>query len=252
MLVSRLFPRPATDIDPLTLYGSEDRRLPAGRPYVIVNMVSSIDGATTLGGVTEALGSATDRAIFLHLRDVADAILVGASTVRAEQYGPALPSPEAQSARRARGQSSTPPIIVVSRSIDFDWESPFFTESDPSPILLVPGQIDPRKLARAAQSADVVACGDSLVHLPDALLRLHHRGINVLLCEGGPTLNTELLKANLIDELCLTVAPLIVGGPQPRGIVVAGQIQDVVPLSLAHVLEDEGFLYLRYCRAESS
>jgi riboflavin-specific deaminase-like protein len=246
MVVSRLFPRPAVDLDPVVLYGNQDRTLHADRPYVIVNMVSSIDGATALDGVTEALGSTTDRAIFLHLRDVADAILVGASTVRAEQYGPARPTQDVQSDRLARGQSATPPIVVVSRSIDFDWETPFFTESDPPPILLVPSNADVKKLERATQSANVIACGNSVVHLPDALSELHTRGINVLLCEGGPTLNTQLLNANLIDELCLTVAPLLVGGPQPRGIFAASPPDTLLSLPLTHVLEEDGFLYLRY------
>jgi riboflavin-specific deaminase-like protein len=246
MVVTRLFPRPEIDLDPVVLYGNEDRTLRAGRPYVMVNMVSSIDGSTALGGVTKALGSATDRAIFLHLRDVADAILVGASTVRAERYGPARPTRDVQSDRLARGQSPTPPIVVVSRSINFDWQTPFFTESDPPPILLVPGNADVTKLGRAAQSANVITCGDTEVHLPDALSELHRRGVNILLCEGGPTLNTQLLQANLIDELCLTVAPLLVGGSQPRGIFAAGPPETVLSLPLSHVLEEDGFLYLRY------
>ena len=244
MVVSRLLPRPATNVDPLALYSLGDRPSPDGRPYVVVNMVSSVDGATALDGVTEALGSATDRDIFLHLRELADAIMVGASTVRAEHYGPARLTPAAQADRGARNQSAVPPIVVPTSSIDFDWDSALFTES--RPILIIPRNTNATKLDRAARSADIITCGDSLVDLSDALPQLHQRGINLLLCEGGPTLNTELFAADLIDELCLTISPFLVGGQQPRGIIAAGPTTMVETLSLVHVLEEAGFLFLRY------
>jgi riboflavin-specific deaminase-like protein len=246
VVVRQLFPLPGGEVDALSLYGNDDRNAPPDRPYVIVNMVTSIDGATAVDGVTKALGSPTDRAVFLHLRDVADAILVGASTVRAERYGPARPTAAARAARRARGQSASPPIVAVSRSIDFDWETPFFTDADPRPILLVPAGADPAKLERAGRAADILTSGDEAVDLVEALARLRQRGVNVLLCEGGPTLNTELLSAGLIDELCLTVAPMLIGGPSPRGVFASSPLAKVVSLPLAHLLEDDSFLYFRY------
>jgi riboflavin-specific deaminase-like protein len=246
VVVKQLFPLPSGDIDALSLYGNEDRTAPPDRPYVMVNMVTSVDGASAVDGVTKALGSPTDRAVFHRLRDVADAIMVGASTVRAERYGPARPTAAARAARQARGQSARPPIVAVSRSIDFDWETPFFTDADPRPILLVPASADPDKLERAGRSADVMTCGDGTVDLVGALSQLKERGVNVLLCEGGPTLNTELLSAGVIDELCLTMAPMLIGGPSPRGVFAASPVETVVRLPLAHLLEDDGFLYFRY------
>jgi riboflavin-specific deaminase-like protein len=244
--VRQLFPLPGGEVDPLSLYGNQDRVVPADRPYVIVNMVTSIDGATAVDGVTKALGSPTDRAVFLHLRDVADAILVGASTVRAERYGPARPTAAAQAARQAGGQVARPPMVAVSRSIDFDWETSFFTDADPRPILLVPASADPDKLERAGRSAEILISGETTVDLTGALAQLRKRGVKVLLCEGGPSLNTQLLSAGLIDELCLTVAPMLVGGPSPRGVFGASPVATVITLPLAHLLEDDGFLYFRY------
>ncbi len=247
MVVRQLFPPPGGEVDVRSLYGSEDRSLRGDRPYVIVNMVASIDGSTAVDGVTKALGSPTDRVVFLHLRDLADAILVGASTVRAERYGPARTTPAAQAARRQRGQPGRPPIVVVSRSIEFDWDTPLFTDAESRPTLLAPAGTHPDRLERAARAADVVTSGDQGVDLADALSQLKRdRGVDVLLCEGGPTLNTQLLSAGLIDELCLTVAPLLIGGAQPRGIFAPGSGDAALGLPLAHVLEEDSFLYLRY------
>ncbi len=246
MSVKRLLPEPAADVDPLTLYGNEDRPPRADRPYVLVNMVASLDGATTVGGITAGLGSPTDRAIFFHLRNLADAILVGASTVRAERYGPARPTTEVRDQRIRRGQTVRPPIAVVSRSIAFDWDSTFFTEADPRPVLIVPDDANPATLERARKSADVLTCGTSTVDLAGALRQLKHDGVDVLLCEGGPTINSELSAAGLVDEICLTVAPLLVGGLEPRGIFAPHAAVRSHSLALRHILEEDGFLYLRY------
>jgi len=230
------------------MYGNDDRTPPPDRPYVVVNMVSSIDGATAIDGVTKALGSPTDRVIFLHLRDVADAILVGAATVRAERYGPARPTPDIQEQRRRAGQAARPPIVAVSRSIDFQWETPFFTDADPRPILVVPADADPQKLQRARASADVITAGDGGVDLVAGLRQLRQRGIDVLLSEGGPSLNSQLLESGLVDELCLTVAPTVTGGSRRRGIFAGPGDGSTQSLTVGHILEEDSFLYLRYLR----
>jgi riboflavin biosynthesis pyrimidine reductase len=209
-------------------------------------MVTSLDGATAVDGVTAALGSPTDRAIFLHLRDLADAVLVGAATVRVESYGPVRTSPRAQADRLVRGQTPKPPVVVVSRSVNFDWDTPFFVDADPPPILLLPADTDPRQLRQARQSAEVITAGKGTVDLPDALSELRSLGVKILLCEGGPNLNTEMLRAQLIDELCLTIAPLMSPGGYPRGIFAPSTGQPPPSLSLAHILEERSFLYLRY------
>ncbi len=209
-------------------------------------MVTNLDAATAVDGVTAALGSPTHRAVSLYLRDVAVAVRVGAATVRTEQYGPARISPQAQADRLARGQSPKPPIVVVSRSVNFDWDAPFFVDADPPPILLLPVDTDPYQLRRARQSAEVITAGNGTADLPAALREFRDRDFKVLLCEGGPTLNTELLRAQLIDELCLTIASLLTLGDRPRGIFVPAADNPPLSFSIVHLLEEESFLYLRY------
>jgi riboflavin-specific deaminase-like protein len=246
--VKRLLPLPAGEVDAVSQYSGADRRPRPERPYVMVNMVASVDGATATDGVTKGFGSPTDRAIFLHLRDEADAILVGASTVRAEGYGPARTGVAAQEVRLARGQTAKPAIAVVTRSVDLDFATALWTESDPAPVLMVPADTDAATLERARSSADVVAVGAGSVDLRAGLTALRGRGINLLLCEGGPTLNGQLLSAGLVDELLLTAAPLLSGGASPRGIFGAWAGSAPLRLNLAHVLEEDSYLYLRYLR----
>jgi len=241
----QLLPSPLDDIDPLDVYDSDDRRPPVGRPHLLVNMVSSWDGATVVSGVTAALGSAADKRIFFLLRSVADVILVGAQTVRAEGYGPARMSDAAAQRRVARGQPAAPAIAVVSRSLDLDWSSRFFTEAAARPIIIAPGSADPGKLRQASEVAEVVVSGHDGVDLPEALAALRRGGASVVLCEGGPTLNAELLQNGLLDELCLTMAPALVGAGGGATIMGAALLSQMRDLSLTHVLEEDGFLFLR-------
>ena len=245
-MVRRLWPDPADEVDAPACYEGERRQARADRPYTLLNMVTSVDGATATGGVSRALGSPTDRAIFRHLRGLADAVLVGAGTARAEHYGPVRLDEATVADRVRRGQGLRPPVVVVTRSMALDWSSPLFDGSEPRPILLVPTSATSG--ADAAREAEVVACGDGSVDLVDALRLLLARGLRTVLCEGGPQLNSQLLAGGLVDEVCLTVSPLLVGGDHARGIVAPIDTggSSPVPLELAHVLEADGFLYLRY------
>jgi riboflavin biosynthesis pyrimidine reductase len=236
---------PVGEVSTLEIYDRDDRGAPPHRPYVLVNMVSSADGATAVDGLTGSLGSPADRAIFLHLRDLVDAVLVGAATVRAEGYGPVRTGPTERDRRQRRGQTPRPPVVVVSRSLGFDWASPFFTEADPRPVILAPTDAEPERLERADHHAVVLTAGQATVDLADGLSQLRARGIRLLLCEGGPTLNAELLRAGLIDEICLTVAPLLAPAG-PKGILGSGLPGKLINLHLEHLLEEDGFLYHRY------
>jgi riboflavin biosynthesis pyrimidine reductase len=220
--VRRLLPGPEEPVDPAEVYDAGGRA-PAedGRPWLLANMVSSADGAATLTGRSGGLSSPADRDLFHRLRGVADLVLVGASTVRAEGYGP------------ARGDDP-PPIAVVSGSLALDWGSRFFTEAEARPIVVTSAAADPERVAEAERVADVVAFGE--------------RGHRVVLCEGGPSLLAEIATADCLDELCLTVAPLLAGGESPR--ILSGPLPNApVSLGLASVLEEDGVLFLRYLRA---
>ena len=214
-----------TDLDPSQLaaaYADARRARHGGRPWVIVNMIASADGATTVEGLSGGLGGPGDRAIFSLLRALADVVLVGASTVRAEHYGPP----------RKAGQK----VAVVSRSAELDWTADLFTSGAGIAVLPEDGDAVPVPTIRGGR-------GD--VDLAAVLRQLEGQ---VVLAEGGPTLNGQLAAAGLIDELCVTVAPRLLGGGAKR-IVVGPPAAEPTTLELAHLLEEDGFLFCRYVRS---
>jgi riboflavin biosynthesis pyrimidine reductase len=155
-------------------------------------------------------------------------VLVAAGTVRAEQYGP-----------------SKVPVAVVSRSCRLDWEAPFFTAPVARPIVVTVARAPAGALARAAELAEVIVAGETDVELGAALAALGERGFRAVLAEGGPTLNAQLAAAGLLDEVCLTLAPRLVGGGAKR--ILDGLPAPGAPaLRLASLCEQDGFLFLRY------
>jgi riboflavin biosynthesis pyrimidine reductase len=224
----QLLPTYADRVDPLDVY----RDLPpaGSRPAVRLNMIASLDGATAVAGRAGGLGGRADRELFLQLRTLADVVLVAAGTVRAEGYGPG---------------PATVPIAVVSRTCRLDWASPFFTRATARPIVLTVAGAPAPLRERAAEVADVVVAGEQDVDLTAALDALGARGLRNVLAEGGPTLNGQLADAGLLDELCLTLSPLLVGGDAKR--VLAGPtLPDPRELRLRSACEQDGFLFLRY------
>lgn len=232
----QLLPLPATDVDvtdvdPAALYGRERPRR-GERPWVMANFVASVDGSAAVAGRTRDLSGAADRALFRRLRSQADVVLVGAGTVRAEGYGP------------VRGENPAP-IAVVSRSLDLDWDSALFAEAAVPTLVVTCAAADPARRARAEQAAELVMAGDHWVDVGKAVAQLGRRGHRLVLCEGGPCLLGELVVADLLDELCLTLSPLLAGGAGPR-IITGAVVPAPLPLRLASVLEDDGHVFLRY------
>jgi len=219
-------------------------------PWLRANMVSSVDGAAVLGGVTAGLSSAADRRLFALLRTLADVIVVGSATVRAENYRPVRQHELWQDLRS--GRTPTPPIAVVSARLDLDPASRLIASAPPHArtIILTTAQSPPDRRAALARQADVVVAGQETVDLKAALGALADRGYRRMLAEGGPHLLAGLVAAGLLDELCLTVGPLLAGPGAGR--ILAGAMLPIspVPLTLAHLLEDDGFLFCRYTRKE--
>jgi riboflavin biosynthesis pyrimidine reductase len=222
----QLLPFPRDPVDPAVLY--DDLPPAKTRPTVRLNMISSIDGATAVAGVSGGLGGPADHALFAVLRSQADLVLVAAGTVRAEHYGP----PKL-------------PVAVISRSCRLDWDSPFFTGASTPPMLVTVAEAPAPERKKAADRADVIIAGERDVNLAAALGALAERGFAQVLAEGGPSLNGQLAAAGLLDELCLTLSPLLAGGDAKR--ILAGPGLGSGPeWRLRSLCEQDGFLFLRY------
>jgi riboflavin biosynthesis pyrimidine reductase len=238
--------------DLLEPYRRAQRRRDDGRPWVLANMVAGLDGSTAIDGRVGKLSSPTDAELFRLLRSVADVVLVGARTVREERYGPVRLPAELRAEREAAGRPPVPALAVVTRSLDLDPAAPAFAEADPaSPTIIVTCEAaDAARRSDAEARGPVVVAGADRVEPTAALAALAGRGAGVVLCEGGPTLLGELLAADLLDELCLTLAPVTGGDPLP--VAVTPPEGGVLRRHrLAHTLVDDGSLFLRYERGGS-
>ncbi|MFE0178417.1 pyrimidine reductase family protein [Streptomyces sp. NPDC059002] len=217
--------------------------------WLRANMVSTLDGAAQHDGRSQPISNATDMRIFGTLRGLADAVVVGAQTVRQEGYRPAR-AREAFAARRAAaGQAVAPTIAVVSASLDLDFTLPLFT-APLTPTLVVTGAAAPADRMAAAEKAGavVVIAGEGAVVAPERVApALAEQGLTRLLTEGGPRLLGQFVAAGVLDELCLTLSPMLAGGDAQR---IAGGPSIAVPekFALASVLEEAGFLFTRYRR----
>ena len=236
-----LLPTPA-DLDPAVAYAPPDPG--PSRPFVRANMITSLDGAVSVNGRSGVLGGPPDRRIFQILRSWADVVLVGAGTAKAEAYGPARLEEDLRRRREERGRPPVPPIAVVTRSANLDWTAPLFTQAEARPIVLTSGRADDAARRRGSEVADVLVAGDEAVDPVLAVNALYRSGFGSILVEGGPALNADVVGAGLLDELCLTVAPCIVGGNGPR--VLAGpELLRPLDVRVIHLLEEDGFLFFR-------
>ena len=223
----------------------------AGVPWVRANMVASLDGAATLLGRSGGLSGEADRQVFAMLRAITDVILVGAGTARAEGYAPVRP--ESEGVRWAwlrEGRTPSPPIAVVTGRLDLDLDSPLLTDAPEHArtIVITTASAPAARLEAAARTADVVVAGEMRVDLAAAVAALAGRGHRCILAEGGPHLLSQLAAAGQLNELCLTVSPLL-AGPGAGRIVQGAALSDGTPaprLTLGHVLTDEGYLFCRY------
>lgn len=234
--------------DPLDPYRGADRRPAEGRAWVLANMVAGLDGSAAVQGRVGALSDPTDQALFRLLRSVADVVLVGAETVRREGYGPVVLPDDLRRARADLGRPPVPPLAVVTRSMRLDWAAPCFTGADPSArtVVVTADRADAGRVRAAGEVAEVVRAGDERVDLDRAVDDLARRFGPVVLCEGGPAVLGELVAADRLDELCLTLSPVLGGDPVP--VASHPTAVDLRRFRLAHVLRSADLLYLRYER----
>ncbi|MER6242441.1 pyrimidine reductase family protein [Streptomyces griseorubiginosus] len=217
--------------------------------WLRANMVSTLDGAAQHDGRSQPISTATDMRIFGTLRALADVVVVGAETVRQEGYRPARARAEFAALREAAGQGPAPAIAVISASLDLDFSLPLYTSPLVPTLVLTGAAAAPDRIAAAEKAgARVVIAGDGVGVEPARAVRaLAGLGHTRLLTEGGPRLLGQLVAAGVLDELCLTLSPMLTAGDAQR---IAGGPSVAVParFALASLLEEDGFLYSRYRR----
>jgi 2,5-diamino-6-(ribosylamino)-4(3H)-pyrimidinone 5'-phosphate reductase len=248
----RLYPLPARET--AAIY--EDLELPptergyASRPYVIINMVSSVDGKTTIEGKASRIGSEADRRVMRTLRSRADAVMIGAGTLRAERLSLGLDELSC---------GTQPLAVIVTGTGDVPLETNLVANERQEVLVITAQDAPENNIARLRERAQVllVPAGPSGgVDLGTTLEALKSgRGVELLLVEGGPRLNHSLVSQELASELFLTLSPTLIGGEQPDALTIlaGGNLpQPHIPrLLLVSVHSFNGELYLRYRLARS-
>lgn len=232
--------------DPLTPYLEVNRSQPRHECWVTGHMVAGLDGTAAVHGRVGALSTEPDQDLFRRMRQIADVVMVGAQTVRSEGYAPMRLSEPARAQRQTRGQSEMPPVAVVSRSLDLDWSSQVFAEAPEHArtIVITCAKADPVRLAAAEQAATVIIAGEERVEPAAALQALAGLGYRVVLCEGGPRWLGELVAADRLDELCLSISPMMGGDALPVSVAPPGA--DIAQFSLKSTMVADDTLFLRY------
>jgi riboflavin-specific deaminase-like protein len=213
---------------------------PPGRPYLGINMVASLDGKATLDWRTKGLSTEVDRSLFHHLRTQADAVMVGAGTAREERYGRITKNEDLRDKRVAEGRAPEALAVVVSGRLGLPADLPLLGEPD-QPVLIATGAEGTLPAGHAG--IEYARIGDDL---PRLMAELLERGVRSVLCEGGPTLNSFLFAAGLVDELFLTMNPKVVGGAAALTIVAGRELVEPVELDLVSVAEADGELFTRW------
>jgi riboflavin-specific deaminase-like protein len=240
MEFTRLLPKPGM-IELETLRDSIELPSHPDRPYTIANFVCTTDGRAAIHGRSAPLSSPGDRAMFHALRERVDAILVGTNTLRIERYGRMIRDPEARERRREHGLEPEPLACVVTRSGDVPTDIPLFTDEPEARVVVfttedatIPPGIETERLDPAELTLTTV-----LRHLREGY------EIGSLLCEGGPTLFGALLHERLVDELFLTLAPVLAGGGMAPAITMGSELPQPAALTLKWLLEQKSCLFLR-------
>jgi riboflavin-specific deaminase-like protein len=216
-------------------------RAPEGRPYLALNMVSTADGKAAVDWRTRGISTDVDRELFHHLRTQADAVMVGAGTVRAERYGAVTKTDELRAKRVEEGVREVPLAVIVSGRLDLPADLPIL--NDPEQPVVIATASD-AVIPDLGEQVTYERVGDDLPLLM-ARLRSEH-GVRAVLCEGGPTLNSFLLAAGLVDELFLTLHPKLLGGAAALTIVAGRELVEPAELELVSLAEAESELYTRW------
>jgi riboflavin biosynthesis pyrimidine reductase len=251
-----------TELGPLggTFDTDDDARLAAfysypedlDRCWVRANMISSLDGGATDDGKSGGLAGPGDKALFARMREEADVVLVGASTVRIENYSGAQMSVAQRQERQRRGQAELPPIAILTHGADFEHDAKIFTRTEVPPLIMTSRDAVDEARGRFGSLAEVIDSSGANTDRVDPAVVLtifQKRGLRRVLSEGGPSLISLLIEHDLLDELCVTIAPVLVGGAARR--IAAGSGEAHTRMRRSHLLtDDEGYLYTRYVKEQ--
>jgi riboflavin-specific deaminase-like protein len=243
--VRRLLPEPAElTIDEATTGMRLGDLAPPDRPYLVLNMVSTLDGRVTIDGRSGPIGDETDKELFFALRCQADAVMVGGGTIRTERYGRLLRKPERRAKRVAEGLEPDPLAIVVSARLRLPSDIPLLGDEHSTVAILTAAQDElPDPVAEVHYLRGPAGLE---LELRPLLTRLRSEfGVRSILCEGGPSLNQSLIREGLVDELFLSVAPKLAGGP-PLTILSGDPLGEPLTAELVWLLEHDDSLFARY------
>lgn len=240
--MERLFPDPRpVEISALLETLSAERDRDRNRPHVFTNFAVTLDGRATIEGRSGRIGSETDTELLMALREIPDAVMIGAGTLRAECYGRVVPTPARRQRRLARGLGADPLVVVVTRSLELPWGVELFSCGEGEVLILTISEAE----APATATPVEVWRYERAVDLDAALKRLRaEREVRSLLCEGGPHLHGSLLEAGLVDDLFVTVGAKLAGGGGPR--LIEGVPEHVHDLELVWLLREGEELFARY------
>jgi riboflavin biosynthesis pyrimidine reductase len=212
-----------------------------GAPYLVCNFISTLDGRATVGGSTEKLGFHTDARVVMRLRTFADAVIIGAGTMRVERYDRMLPVPRLREYRAQIGLPEDPLTVIVTESMDLPWDAGLFTDGHGDVLLATPSPASPPPTATSVQVLRYLGRVDLralLAHLAS------ERAVGTAVCEGGPTVLGGMVEAGLADDLFLTLNPVLAGDRERS--LMRGSLASPVPAELAWALEAEGELFTRW------
>jgi riboflavin-specific deaminase-like protein len=217
---------------------------PPDRPYLVLNMVATLDGRIAIGGRSGPIGDEADRELFHGLRTQADAVMVGAGTIRTERYGRIVRRPELRERRVAEGLAPDPLAVVVSARLALPPDLPLLQDPDSTVAVLTASEDElPDVPARVEYLRGPAGVELELRPLIERLRAEY--GVRSILCEGGPSLNESLVGEGLVDELFLSIAPKLAGGP-PLTILSGDPLEEPISTSLVSLFEHDGHLFGRY------
>jgi len=231
------------EVDSLLDVVMSEQRQVDGRPWVMLNMISTLDGATAIDGRSSSIGGPDDSKMFKAIRAVPDVILVGAGTVTAEDYRPVVLDEERRSARSDKAMSEAPTLAIVSGRLSIDPDARVFGDPDHKTLIITSTEANPSKLALIGDAADVAI----LPSLDPETILNHLGAARIVLVEGGPSLNGQFVAAGLVDEVNLTIASKI-GSGDSRRIIHGLAAEPPLDMTIDRVLQGEEELFLRYLR----